>query len=395
MSRCLPVTSHARAVAHPRAAPGRPRLVEEAPGRVVPVEAAPARPPAQPRRRRERDERDEGLAGQGPLGGRARRAEAGQPLDVAEALLDGVLVVAGRQRLEGPHDLVRERGEVSRAGRGRRDGAVPAHRPAAHDPEALVAVAPVGPGAPAGGELGGAGARRRPRAPARPRPPWRRRRRGTRGCAAWPRRRRPCAAASPRGPTRARPPCRTARSPGRGSPSPRAPRRARRRRPRTAPATSACRRHALPASRGSPAGAARGPRRGPAGPGPAPPSATMPTWCRRTAGALPVPPRQGVAGGGDARLVGHGVGRRARAAGPPPGGGRRGRRPGRPVGHDLAGPWVDVPDQPAPAVARPPPPWVPPRLGLARARGARAPVGLTHRGHASPSRRQGTASCTM
>ena len=45
------------------------------------------------------------------------------------------------------------------------------------------------PGAPAGGELGGAGAQRRPRAPARPRPPWGRRRRGTRGCAAWLRRR--------------------------------------------------------------------------------------------------------------------------------------------------------------------------------------------------------------
>ena len=42
--------------------------------------------------------------------------------------------------------------------------------------------------------------------------------------------------------------------------------------------------------------------------------------------------------------------------------------------------------QPAPAVARLLPLWVPPRLGLARARGARAPVGLPHRGHASPPR---------
>ena len=211
---------------------------------------------------------------------------------------------------------------------------------------------------------------------------------------------------------------------------------------RTAPATSACRRHAPPASRGSSAGAARGPCRGPAGPGPAPPSATMPTWCRRTAGRPPrasppgsrrgrrAPPRRpgpaaprGEEGRSGRRGAWRGwpsrPGRRdsgaepsqttwwagdgtwshvpgsARAAGLPPGGGRRGRRPGRPVGHDLAGPWVDVPDQPAPAVARLLPLWVPPRLGLARARGARAPVGLPHRGHASPPRRQGTASCTM
>ena len=68
-------------------------------------------------------------------------------------------------------------------------------------------------------------------------------------------------------------------------------------------------------------------------------------------------------------------------AGLPPGGGRRGRRPGRPVGHDLAGPWVDVPDQPAPAVARLLPLWVPPRLGLVHVHGARAPVGLPYQGY--------------
>lgn len=89
---------------------------------MVPVEAAPARPPAQPRRRHERDE---GIAGQGPLGGHARRAEAEQPPGAAEAPFDGVPVVAGRQRPEGPRDLVGEQGEASRAGRGRRDGAVP------------------------------------------------------------------------------------------------------------------------------------------------------------------------------------------------------------------------------------------------------------------------------
>ena len=69
-------------------------------------------------------------------------------------------------------------------------------------------------------------------------------------------------------------------------------------------------------------------------------------------------------------------------AGLPPGGGRRGRRsgrPGRPVGHDLAGLGVDVPEQPAPAVARLLPLWVPPRLDLAR--GACAPVGLPYQGH--------------
>ena len=108
MSRCLPVASRAGAVALPRVAPGRLYLVEEAHERVVPVEAALVHPPAQPRRRHERDEHDEGLASQGPLGGHARRAEAGQPPGVAEAPLDGVPVVVGRQRLEGPHGLVRE-----------------------------------------------------------------------------------------------------------------------------------------------------------------------------------------------------------------------------------------------------------------------------------------------
>lgn len=86
MSRCLPVTSHTRGRWPSRA--WRP--------------VAPARPPAQPRRRHERDEHDEGPAGRGPLGGRARRAEAGRPPGVAEALLDGVPVVAGYQRPEGP-----------------------------------------------------------------------------------------------------------------------------------------------------------------------------------------------------------------------------------------------------------------------------------------------------
>ena len=117
--------AHAGAVALPRAAPGRPRPVKEAPGRVAPVEAAPAHPPAQPRRRRERDEHDEGLAGQGPLGGHARRAEVGQPPGAAEAPLDGVPVMAGRQCPEGPRDLVGKQGEVSRAGRDHRDRAVP------------------------------------------------------------------------------------------------------------------------------------------------------------------------------------------------------------------------------------------------------------------------------
>ena len=73
--------------------PGHSRLVEEAPGRVVPVEATLVHPPALPCRRYERDEHDEELAGQGPLGGHARRAEVEQPLGVAEALLDSVLVV--------------------------------------------------------------------------------------------------------------------------------------------------------------------------------------------------------------------------------------------------------------------------------------------------------------
>ena len=92
---------------------------------MVPVEAALARPSALPRRRHERDEHDEELAGQDPLGGHARRAEVGQPPGVAEAPLDGIPVVAGRQRPEGPRNLVGEQGEASRAGRGRRDRAVP------------------------------------------------------------------------------------------------------------------------------------------------------------------------------------------------------------------------------------------------------------------------------
>ena len=71
-------------------APGHSRLVEEAPGRVVPVEAALVHPPALPCRRHERDEE---LAGQGPLGRHVRRAEVEQPPGVAEALLNGVLVV--------------------------------------------------------------------------------------------------------------------------------------------------------------------------------------------------------------------------------------------------------------------------------------------------------------
>ena len=66
------------------------------------VEVAPVRPPALPRRRHERDKHDKGLAGQGPLGGYVRRAEVGQSPGAAEAPLDCVPVVAGRQRLAGP-----------------------------------------------------------------------------------------------------------------------------------------------------------------------------------------------------------------------------------------------------------------------------------------------------
>ena len=81
----------------------------------------------------------------------------------------------------------------------------------------------------------------------------------------------------------------------------------------------------------------------------------------------------------DPRLAGSGVEQRARAVELAPGTGRRG--PGRPVGHDLAGPRVHVPDQLAPAVARLLPLGVPPRLGLVHVHGARAPVGLPYQGH--------------
>ena len=65
------------------------------------VEVAPVRPPALPHRWYERDKHDKGLADQGPLDGHARRAETGQPPGAAEAPLDCVPVVAGRQRLAG------------------------------------------------------------------------------------------------------------------------------------------------------------------------------------------------------------------------------------------------------------------------------------------------------
>ena len=93
--------AYAEVVALPRVVPGHPCLVEEVSGRVASVEVAPVRPPALPRRWYERDKHDKGLADQGPLGGHARRAEVGQPPGAAEAPLDCVPVVAGRQRLAG------------------------------------------------------------------------------------------------------------------------------------------------------------------------------------------------------------------------------------------------------------------------------------------------------
>ena len=87
---------------------------------------------------------------------------------------------------------------------------------------------------------------------------------------------------------------------------------------------------------------------------------------------------------GDPRLVGHGVEQRARPEELAVRlGGRRGRAC-RPVGHDLPGLWVHVAHQPAPAVARLPPLWVPPRLGLVHVDDARAPVGLPYQGHTAP-----------
>ena len=92
--------AYAEAVVLPHVVPGHLRLVEEAPG-AWSLSSRPARPPALPRRWYERDKHDKGLADQGPLGGHARRAEVGQPPGAAEAPLDCVPVVAGRQRLAG------------------------------------------------------------------------------------------------------------------------------------------------------------------------------------------------------------------------------------------------------------------------------------------------------